>query len=298
MIAGSSELACPTCASPMVRRRRRSDGAEFWGCPLYPECRGTRPLSAIEATRIRDGRSTPDGIPGGSARAQFDRRQRRHREGVEQRRPRIIATSAVVFLAGTLVALAALGSNWQPFGAMVMVVAVLYALVSLYELPNHVRAWRTGADGEMATARILAPLSAEGFVILHDRRIPNGRENIDHIVIGPTGVFVIETKNYAGDLRVRDGVLFVDRRRRAGVIDQVRRQANAVSAVLLNVPVGDIVVVHHADFPLLGPQRIDGVPIVMPRGLARLLRDSPIVLDPVEVDRLERLATSNLRAAS
>lgn len=37
--------SCPTCEKPMVlrtARRGRSAGSRFWGCPAYPDCRGTR----------------------------------------------------------------------------------------------------------------------------------------------------------------------------------------------------------------------------------------------------------------
>jgi restriction system protein len=36
---------CPICEKPMVlrtARRGRSAGSRFWGCPAYPDCRGTR----------------------------------------------------------------------------------------------------------------------------------------------------------------------------------------------------------------------------------------------------------------
>ena len=36
------ELKCPKCGAKMVRRHRKSDGAEFYGCSNYPNCRGTR----------------------------------------------------------------------------------------------------------------------------------------------------------------------------------------------------------------------------------------------------------------
>jgi Topoisomerase DNA binding C4 zinc finger len=38
---------CPICHSQMVKRKARREsraGQEFWGCPNYPECRGTRPI--------------------------------------------------------------------------------------------------------------------------------------------------------------------------------------------------------------------------------------------------------------
>lgn len=64
-----------------------------------------------------------------------------------------------------------------------------------------------GAQGERATADALLALGPE-WVSLHDHRWPGRRlANIDHVVIGPGGVFVIDTKNWSGDVRVADDVL-------------------------------------------------------------------------------------------
>jgi hypothetical protein len=162
---------------------------------------------------------------------------------------------------------------------------------------RHVRAWRTGAAGEVRTAELLDPLSAEGFVILHDRRMPRGRENIDHLVIGGPGVFVVETKNYGGDLHVRRGELYVDGRRRPGVIDQVSRQAVGVGEALGGIPVGRLIVVHRASFPLFGRQKIDDVPILEPRDLVRFLRKLPVAIEEPEVRRSTELAARRLPPA-
>jgi hypothetical protein len=37
--------ACPRCGSVMALRTSRKDGSQFWGCPKYPACRGTRQAS-------------------------------------------------------------------------------------------------------------------------------------------------------------------------------------------------------------------------------------------------------------
>ena len=37
---------CPQCGKPM--RRRRSAKGDFWGCPAFPDCRGTRPVQEQE----------------------------------------------------------------------------------------------------------------------------------------------------------------------------------------------------------------------------------------------------------
>jgi restriction system protein len=34
---------CPNCGAPMIKRTNRRSHEEFWGCPKYPSCRGTRP---------------------------------------------------------------------------------------------------------------------------------------------------------------------------------------------------------------------------------------------------------------
>lgn len=56
---------------------------------------------------------------------------------------------------------------------------------------------RKGWEGEKAMAAELSYLNDE-FLLLNDVMLPGAHGNIDHIVIGPTGVFVFETKNYSG----------------------------------------------------------------------------------------------------
>ena len=85
-------------------------------------------------------------------------------------------------------------SIWQLTGWLVVGVGILSGLTQLIVLPNAVLAWNTGAEGETRTAEFLASLEPAGFVVLHDRLMPASRANIDHVVVGPTGVFVIETR--------------------------------------------------------------------------------------------------------
>ena len=63
--------------------------------------------------------------------------------------------------------------------------------------PQHERAWAVGAHGEERVAmRLEKHLADSGAVLLHDRRVPNSRANIDHLAIGPGGATVIDAKNY------------------------------------------------------------------------------------------------------
>lgn len=61
--------------------------------------------------------------------------------------------------------------------------------------------WAQGAEGEEVVGKILEGLRAENWCVIHD--VAFGRGNIDHIVVGPGGIFTIETKS-------RDGKVWVD----------------------------------------------------------------------------------------
>jgi hypothetical protein len=68
--------------------------------------------------------------------------------------------------------------------------------------PQSTGAWAIGAGGEERLGAELAHVA--GIRVLHDRRVPRTRGNIDHIVIAPAGVFVIDAKDWEGTVRTRD----------------------------------------------------------------------------------------------
>ncbi len=75
--------------------------------------------------------------------------------------------------------------------------------------------WERGAEGERRTAHALSTLPAEEWTVLHDLPWPGRpRANIDHVAIGPPGVFVIDSKNWTGSITVTDGILRQNGRRR------------------------------------------------------------------------------------
>lgn len=57
------------------------------------------------------------------------------------------------------------------------------------------RNWRIGADGEQAVAEQLARTGAQ-WRILHAVPVGNRGSDIDHVVIGPGGVFTVNAKNH------------------------------------------------------------------------------------------------------
>lgn len=74
-------------------------------------------------------------------------------------------------------------------------------------LERYAEMWEKGADGESHTAAALEKLDAE-WTHIHDLRWP-GRKlaNIDHIAIGPGGIFVIDSKNWSGNITIKENVL-------------------------------------------------------------------------------------------
>lgn len=70
-------------------------------------------------------------------------------------------------------------------------------------------AWAAGADGERRVAAELEALGPE-WLVLHDRLLVPGRSesNLDHVLVGPGGVVLLDTKNWAGRLSEHEGVLF------------------------------------------------------------------------------------------
>jgi hypothetical protein len=172
------------------------------------------------------------------------------------------------------------------------------------------KAWKTGAAGEERVAEILA--TCDDVVALHDRRIPGTKANIDHIAVGPAGVFVIDAKKYRGAVESRDvGSLFrsdvrlyVGGRNQTKLVEGVRRQVELVSAALHDAGLGSvriqgILCFVEADWPLLlrRPVTVAGVVSVWPLGLPDLLHPSKPTAEPFDVGAAARLLANSFPPA-
>jgi hypothetical protein len=77
-------------------------------------------------------------------------------------------------------------------------------LLAMRGTPQHERAFHQGAVAERAVADSVARRTAGNPVItLHNRRMPGGRGDIDHVAIAPTGVYVIDTKDWKGKVQIQ-----------------------------------------------------------------------------------------------
>jgi len=94
--------------------------------------------------------------------------------------------------------------------------------------------WRSGRDGERHVGALLDGLTGWEWMVLHDLHWP-GRPlaNLDHVVVGPGGVVVVDAKNWAAAVVVRpDGVLSVGGRPRRAVTHEMSTMVASVAAVL------------------------------------------------------------------
>jgi hypothetical protein len=161
-------------------------------------------------------------------------------------------------------------------------------------------AWRRRAAGERRTARLLDPLERHGWAVLHDLALPGSRANLDHLLIGPGGVFVIDSKKYRGRLQLDPtGRLWHGRYPLAPTLRAVDFEADQAARVLVDpdVVVVPIVAVHGAQVPG-GKVVTQGVPMVAARRLPSMLRSRPAVLGPERVAWLADQARVRFHAAA
>jgi hypothetical protein len=247
----------------------------------------------VVAMRVRTG----VGRPGGSAQARW--RQERAGEWAVWTRSLPWRVAAILGIgAGGGV----LGSLLVP--RLSVVLGALAAMAAGWMLrfrpsPDAV-AWRRGAAGERRSARVLAALEGQGWSVLHDLAVPGSRANIDHLVIGPGGVFVIDSKQYRGRLQFdQSGRLWHGRYPLAPALRAVSFEADRTALVLTDpdVVVVPIMAVHGTQVPW-GKVVVDGVPVVAARRLPSMLRQLPAVLGPERVANLAAQARVRFHAAA
>jgi hypothetical protein len=247
----------------------------------------------VVAVRVR----TSVGRPGGSAQARW--RQERAAEWAAWTRS---LPWRVAVILGIGVGGGVLGGLLVPrLGLVLGVLAAVVAGWGLWFRPSpEAVAWRRGAAGERRTARHLAALERHGWAVLHDLAVPGSRANIDHLAIGPGGVFVIDSKQYRGRLQLDlSGELWHGRYPLAPALRAVSFEADQAAQVLTDadVVVVPIMAVHGTQIPW-GKVVVKGVPVVAARRLPSMLRQLPAVLGPERVAAVADRARVRFHAAA
>ena len=166
------------------------------------------------------------GVAGSSARREYERRKTKDEERLRQK--------------------------WGKLGAIA---------VALSTEKQSTTAWATGAVGEERLGTRLDSLVSESVAVLHDRRIPGTKANIDHIAITRAGIWVIDAKRYKGrpELRIEGGILrpkvekvLVGRRDCTKLVDGVLKQVGLVRELVGDLPGTGVLCFVEADWPLIG----------------------------------------------
>jgi hypothetical protein len=164
-----------------------------------------------------------------------------------------------------------------------------------YRASAEASAWRKGARGERRTARRLRRLARRGYVAFHDLGMPGSLANIDHLLIGPSGVFVIDSKQYTGRIeRTPDGHVWHNHYPMDEQLQTVRAEAGSVEAIL-GAPVIPLLCVHGASVQW-GGLHAQGVAIV-PAGQLGAALGADAVLSAEQVAVLAGAAQARLRPA-
>jgi hypothetical protein len=149
--------------------------------------------------------------------------------------------------------------------------------------------WYRGAQGEFVVGRLLTRLD-ERWIVMH--AVPVGRRgaDIDHLVVGPAGVFTINTKNHSGQRVWVAGRNYRVAGSRCDYIRNSEFEASRASK-LLTAAVGRPVAVKPL-IAVLDPKQLDikerpaEVEVMVTRRLIRWLRKRPVVLTPDELAQL------------
>jgi len=103
---------------------------------------------------------------------------------------------------------------WFPYPALsVSQVGILFFLVAVASAvllawgDRRLGNFLKGAKGEEWVAHELAFLNSD-YAVFNGLRLRGGKQNFDHIIVGPAGVFVVETKNWKGSVEFREGKLY------------------------------------------------------------------------------------------
>ncbi len=212
------------------------------------------------------------GTAGASARREFERRAAQREQRIRARHPKL--------------------------GGLIL---------ALSDDPQSTTAWRTGARGEEVLGSRLNDLAADGVRVLHDRRIPKSRANIDHIAISGSGVYVPDAKRYQGrpTLRVEGGLLrprtetlMVGGRRCNPLVEGMHKQLGLVQAIIgHDVPLAGMLVFIEADWPLIGGDFVTRQVRVLwvKKAIEHILLPGPLTAD--QVDGLHRKLAAALPSA-
>jgi hypothetical protein len=202
----------------------------------------------------------------------------------------------LVVAAGAVAQVLAAQGGLPRAGLAGVAVAALVGWRLRFRPSEQARSWQRGAHGERHTARLLRRLARDGFVIFHDLAMPGADVNVDHLVIGPTGVFVIDSKQWTGQVyQSADGLAWHNHYRLDRTLDTVGWETETVSR-LLGTRATALLCVHRAQVQG-GALHAQGVAIMSANRLRDALGQDRVLSD-ADVELVAAAARLRLRPAA
>jgi hypothetical protein len=171
------------------------------------------------------------------------------------------------------------------------VVAAVFAWSRLRFRPSPGAAvWKRQAAMQRRAAAALRPLGEEGYLVLHDITLPGWLDSLDHLVVGPTGVWVVASWR---PRRPLPGGAAPPETARG-----LRGQAEAVAGVLAGwarVPVRPLLCLH-SRWPARS-RPADGLRVAAPAQLPDIVRDGPTT-QPTDLEQATSRLLDVLRPAA
>jgi hypothetical protein len=254
---------------------------------------------AIAVRQVRFG-STEAERAGRSARAEYERRYARWRG--ENRSLLWVVPTALVTGAGTGTYLAAV-SGLPVVGVLFALLTVAAGVDVVVRPPGSVKGWRAKAEAERATAKVLTRAERDGYRVLHDRHTEPDDVGVEHLVVGPTGLYVLGTENWGAlkeRVQVFAGQLWIGRDSQEDLLARVRRRADRVAREVSRslagpVPVRPMIVVHGKQVEG-APRVVGGVTVVESSQVLRYLSRPEPTWEYEQVQRVAAVAERVLPA--
>jgi hypothetical protein len=164
-----------------------------------------------------------------------------------QTRKNLAKAALCIFAAGGVLAVLFYGLLFSmPFGLsssdlLVVLPALILItgfLVGFYYYQRKYQVFNGGWQGEKQVAKLLTHSLSDDYYLLNDLYLQGGGGDIDHVILAPGGIFVLETKNWSGNLTVNGDEWHRDRNRAPGSSpsNQVKRNTAKIRNILDNSP--------------------------------------------------------------
>jgi hypothetical protein len=260
---------------------------------------GSRTPPDAELESLGPPAEAPTGPPSGSlgspGRSALATARRRRREELAGWARSLAWRAPLVAAAGLASDVLTTQAGLPRAGLVGLAVAALVSWRLRFRPSEQARTWQRGAHGERHTARLLDRLTRDGYVVFHDLAVPGSPANVDHLVVGPSGVFVIDSKQWTGSVhRSPDGLAWHNHYALDRKLETVRWEARIIGR-LLGTRAAAVVCVHGAHVQG-GGLEVQGVAVVPPHLLRGALGYDRVLSD-ADVALLATTARASLRPA-